>query len=85
MTNTRPWTVTAGCALSVAIFAWDIVSLTALGVLAVAFLMQLGAEVAPIAAETLYSIAEVTSVVLLFVPASNAWYRNRFAAEKVRP
>lgn len=131
----RPWTVTTGCAISIAILVWNLVSavsdellaemggllallmvlllalgvvpmiftiaaffrrnwgriglavMTALGVLAVPFVMHLGQEmVETIDAETvLYAIADVVAVVFLFMPASNEWYRNRFAAETVRP
>jgi hypothetical protein len=64
-----------------------LVVIAALDVLAVPFVMHLEQEmVEPIDAETvLYAIAGVLAVVLLFMPASNEWYRNRFAAEPVRP
>lgn len=53
--------------------------ITALGALALPFVMLLGEEAGggPLDAETvLYSLAEVTVIVLLFAPASNRWYRR---------
>src|SRR5262245_43831820 len=117
---TRPWTVTLGCALSVAICAWDIVDIAAdpellesvgwlaliltlpvlplifttaaflrrkwgrivmaviaaLGVVCVPVLMLLETG-GPVDGETvLYAVVDVGAVVLLYLPLSNAWYRQ---------
>jgi peptidoglycan/LPS O-acetylase OafA/YrhL len=120
--TTRPRTVAAGCAVSVAISVWDIASaisdedltetpdflalllvlsivpviftvaaflrrnwgrvglaaVTVLGLLALPLLMFVEEEMrGPIDAEAvLYAIAGVVIIVLLFMPASNTWYRS---------
>jgi peptidoglycan/LPS O-acetylase OafA/YrhL len=121
----RPWTVALGCAVSLAISVWDVVSsiseeelvdshyflallvamtvipviftlaaffrrnwarialavLTAIGLVSAPLFAMFWEDMAgPIDTETvLYSITELVVIVLLFVPASNEWYRRSLA------